>query len=201
MPTYLPAPQDQQFGVCRCVQGATLRLRSRTHRHPHSGLCGDERWGGAGGQAVRGASVGEAVAMPSLCPHNSGDGGSHLLHYSWLGRSWGGGPQRLTPRTPPSALAEWAHCDRHMALSECWHRLWPWVVLLAKASLLHAKACGLNARSTHRGQLTQLSFRSLQLHVPREVPEAREDPLCGCGAQPGPSAYGVWAEGWGGRLL
>lgn len=100
---------------------------------------------------------------------------------------------------PPSAPAEWAHCGRCAALA-----------LGGSACQGLPFACQALGSLDSRwvgGRLTQLSSHSLQLYVPREVPEAREDALFERGAQPGPSAYecgladlrGAGVAAWGGR--
>lgn len=199
MSTYLPAPQGQQIGVGPLVQGAGATLKTLGHSSiPTLGSLGMR---GGVAQWIRVSMVllwGDTVAMSSLCPHDSGDGEGRFPHHSLLGQSgvedagihptltppqlWQSGPT-VRGALPPQNVGSW---------------LWPLVLLLAMASLLHAKAWGLLMLGSDRGQLMLLSFHSVQLHVPREVPEAREDTLYGCGAQPGPSAYGGMGRGWGG---
>lgn len=187
MPTYLPAPQGQQIGVCPCVQGAGATLKTPGHSIIPTLGSQDERWRGAEDQGVPGASVEGGCDHALLLPPRQWRRWESLSPLRTLGRSWGGvvGCSDSPHADSPPALAERAHCERCTALSECWHPA------MAPGGSV-GQSLGLD-----RGQLMQLSFHSLQLHVPREVPEAREDPLYGCGPQPGPSAYAVWAEGLG----
>lgn len=59
--------------------------------------------------------------------------------------------------------------------------------------LPRAKTWGLLIPGQDGGNSRGSHSHSLQLHVPREVPEAREDPVRERGTQPGPRAYGAWA--------
>lgn len=142
--------------------------------------------------------------MPSLCPIRIGTVGLTLPSGVGLGAAMTHAIQELSPVSSgslPTVLGA-------LPATERWFPPGPLEVLLAKASLLHTKAQGLLILEQDRGKLVWLSFHSLQLHVPREMPEACEGPLCELGTQPGPRAYGVWVpaatgsgSGWGLWLL